>query len=260
MARALAYEWVRLRTLRSTWWLSAISLLLSAGLTVAVAFGFRHQESPAALAVTWTAGSGFSPVPFAAVFGAVIGVFTFGHEYRHGAIRATFTDIPRRGRVFLAKLIVPAVWGVVVSLVALVIDWVVVRLVWGSSTTAHGFLPSPTGRLLLGFVLLTVLWTLMGVALGGLLRSVPAAIVIVFVVPLVVEPVLSAVFTLVHALHSFHRLPDFLPFAAGARMVTTDVNGTVTTGLSPLHGGLVFAAWTAVIAVLAAVRVLTRDA
>jgi ABC-2 type transport system permease protein len=235
MARALAYEWVRLRTLRSTWWLSAISLLLSAGLTVAVAFGFRHQESPAALAVTWTAGSGFSPVPFAAVFGAVIGVFTFGHEYRHGAIRATFTDIPRRGRVFLAKLIVPAVWGVVVSLVALVIDWVVVRLVWGSSTTAHGFLPSPTGRLLLGFVLLTVLWTL-------------------------IEPVLSAVFTLVHALHSFHRLPDFLPFAAGARMVTTDVNGTVTTGLSPLHGGLVFAAWTAVIAVLAAVRVLTRDA
>lgn len=260
MSRALAYEWIRLRTLRSTWWLSVISLVLSAALTVALAFGFRSQQSPAALAVAWTAGSGFSPVPFAAVFGAVIGVFTFGHEYRHGAIRATFTDIPRRGRIFAAKLIVPAAWAVVLSVAALVIDWAVVRLIWGASTTAHGFAPSPTGRLLLGFVLLTVLWTLVGVALGGLLRSIPAAIVIVFVVPLVVEPVLSAVFTLVHALHSFHRLPDFLPFAAGSRMVATDVNGTVASGLSPTHGGLVFAAWTAVVAALAAVRVLTRDA
>lgn len=260
MRRALSYEWVRLRTLRSTWWLSAVALVLSAGLTVAIAFGFRSQKSPAALAVTWTAGSGFSPVPFAAILGAVIGVFTFGHEYRHGAIRATFTDLPRRGRVFAAKLIVPAVWAIVVSLVALVLDWVTVRLIWGSATTEHGFAPSPVGRLLLGFIVLTVLWTLMGVALGGLLRSVPAAIVVIFVFPLVVEPVLTVVFTLIHALHSFHRVPEFLPFTAGARMVATDVNGTITTGLGPVAGGLVFAAWTAVVAVLAAIRVLTRDA
>lgn len=259
MSRALAYEWMRLRTLRSTWWLSAVSVVLSAGLTVAIAFGFRHSQSPSALAVTWTAGSGFSPVPFAAVFGAVIGVFTFGHEYRHGAILATFTDLPRRGQVFAAKLIVPCVWGIAVSLVALVLDWVVVRLVWGSSTTAHGFAPSPTGRLLLGFVLLTILWTAMGVALGALLRSIPAAIVIIFVVPLIVEPVLTAVAD-IDALHAVHRLPQFLPFSAGARMVSTTVNDTFTAGLSPVHGGLVFAAWTAVIAALAAVRVFTRDA
>lgn len=260
MKRALTYEWVRLRTLRSTWWLSGVSVVLSAGLTVAIAFGFRHQQSSQALAVTWTAGSGFSPVPFAAVFGAVIGVFTFGHEYRHGAIRATFTDLPHRGTVFAAKLIVPAVWGIVVSVVALVIDWVVVRLVWGSSTTAHGFLPSPTGRLLIGFVLLTVLWTLMGVALGGLLRSIPAAIVVIFVVPLVAEPVITVVFTLVHALHSFHRLPQFLPFAAGAQMVVTDVGDRTAQVLTPVEGGLVFAAWTAVVAVFAAIRVISRDA
>lgn len=260
MSRALAYEWVRLRTLRSTWWLSAVSLFLSAALTVGIAFGLRSDGSAQALAVAWTAGSGFSPVPFAAVFGAVIGVFTFGHEYRHGAILATFTDLPRRGQVIAAKLIVPAVWGVAVSLVALVLDWVAVRLVWGSKTTAHGFAPSPTGRLLLGFVLLTVIWTLMGVGLGALLRSIPAAIVVVFVVPLIVEPVITAVFTLVHGLHSFHRLPDFLPFSAGARMVATNVGDTTSSGLSPAHGGLVFAAWTALVVVLASVRVLTRDA
>jgi len=260
MSRALAYEWTRLRTLRSTWWLSAVALVLSAGLTVAIAFGFRHQQSPNALAVTWTAGSGFSPVPFAAVLGAVIGVFTFGHEYRHGTIRATFTDVPRRAQVFVAKLLVPATWAVAISLVALVLDWVAVRLVWGRSTTVHGFLPSPTGRLLIGFVLLTVLWTLMGVVLGGLLRSIPAAIVVVFVVPLIVEPVITAVFTLIHALHSFHRVPDFLPFSAGARMVSTAIGDRTATGLSPSHGGLVFAGWTALIAVLAAVRVLRRDA
>ena len=133
--------------------------------------------------------------PFAAVFGAVIGVFTFGHEYRHGAIRATFTDLPRTaGTVFAGEADRPgrlgASWSPLVALVH--------RLVRGPPRL--GILdhrpripaPSPTGtaadRVRPAH---RVLWTLMGVALGGLLRSIPAAIVVIFVVPLVAEPVIT---------------------------------------------------------------------
>jgi len=36
----------------------------------------------------------------------MLGVFTFGHEYRHGMIRATLTALPQRYNVLLAKIVI----------------------------------------------------------------------------------------------------------------------------------------------------------
>ena len=47
MIAALSYEWTRIRTIRSTYWLSAIAVLFGVGLSFLVAMGVHFSVSSA---------------------------------------------------------------------------------------------------------------------------------------------------------------------------------------------------------------------
>jgi ABC-2 type transport system permease protein len=143
----------------------------------------------------------------------------------------------------------------------------VVLLVIGRGRFAPGvgFVDGRTARVVGGTIILVVLFSLVGLGLGWLLRNVPAAVSLLFVLPVAVEPILRVLLS-VDALHSLAGAGRFLPFTAGGQLVayTTQVDRSVPEAfrndLSPLAGGLTFTAVVAVLLIVSAVLFQRRDA
>src|SRR5690348_8036463 len=82
-------EWIKLCTLRSTWWTLAVT---AGGATaMAVAIGSNTQNKAGDL--TNNALAGIVP---GLLFTGVLGVLMMTSEYTSGMIRATFTAVPGR--------------------------------------------------------------------------------------------------------------------------------------------------------------------
>ncbi|MCC3763618.1 hypothetical protein K3N28_11095 [Glycomyces sp. TRM65418] len=219
MLDALRYEWTRLTTLRSTYWLIGVGVLCS--LAIPVIAGIAVNEEPLTsetVAAGLNGGAAFG-IPFLAVFMAIIGIFTTGHEYRHGTIQPTLTALPQRSRLVAAKILVVAAVTVAVTVASMALNAVALLVFWGE---VPGLFEDPLRSALLGYVLYTLIYTLVGLGLGLLFRGVPSALVVIFLVPLILE-------TLIFGL-SFLPMADwlvpvvkFLPFMSGARMMVVDL-------------------------------------
>jgi ABC-2 type transport system permease protein len=117
---ALHAEWIKLATVRSTWWTIAALFVLGAGLTTLICGANADwlasdaaDESPGSF-LTW----GMMLAPICAV---VLGALVVSSEYSTGMIRATFAAVPSRGTVIAAKaVLLTAILFVVGTLTALV--------------------------------------------------------------------------------------------------------------------------------------------
>jgi ABC-2 type transport system permease protein len=263
MIDALRFEWVRIRTLRSTYWLTVLPLVLSGAVAGIISYVSRDDPiQPDLAGVVLTGGSAFSPLPFTAVFMGIMGVFAFGHEYRHGTILPTLTAVPKRGSLVFAKALVIAVWALVLAVVSVLINWGLAKLLAGDSLPITS---DQMGPALLGYLGFVVLWGLLGLGLGSLLRNLPAAMVLLFVVPLVVEPLLGAL-TMIPALESLREYVNYLPFTSGNAMSQTVSTEAVAPGASfgdqPSRAvsSLTFTAWVAALFALATTLFHKRDA
>lgn len=275
MRGALAQEFLRLRTLRSTWWLSGSSMLAS--LVLAVASALTAGGSTAAR-LQAPAGSGVlgdqesfalilsAPAQVVTLLMGLLGVFAFGHEYRHGTILPTLTSVPRRGRVAVAKLLGVAAWSAAVAGCSVALSSVVAVLLRGGRfAPGVGFGDGPTLRVAAGTVLFVVLYALVGVGFGWLLRSVPAGVSLLFVLPIAVEPLLRVILS-IGALDPVAGIGRFLPLTAGGQLVaySTRIDPSVPEAfrndLSPLTGGLTLTAALAVLLLASAVLFRRRDA
>lgn len=270
MSAALRYEWVRLRTLRSTWWLLGLAVALHALVAFAVASAAADSTELQGAELTtlvMTGGARFAPIPLQVVLVALVSVFALGHEYRHGTIRASLTAIPRRSAFLAAKVLVCCGWAVIIAVGLLAVGYVAAALRLGWRWSDVPLFSGDTGRVLLGFVVFTVVWTVIGLAVAGLFRNLPAGITVLLVVPLIVEPVITAVLYLVDALDPLEGLIRFLPFGAGQQLLSLagDVPGEVADAAAPpvfgpLGGGLVFATFAAVLLAVTWALFEKRDA
>jgi len=252
MTAALRYEVARLRTLRSTWWLLGVSIVVAAGIGMIVAWAATANDlGDNGLAIALSAGGEFSPVPLPPVLAGLVGVFALGHEYRYGTIRPALSAVPQRSSLMLAKVVVTGVWTAIVGVALVAVAYLVLLVFPGQNVAANGIPWDPAGRVALGFVVLMVLWALVGLGLAGLTRNLPAAIVLLLVIPLVVEGILFAVLNFVPALADISWLTKYLPFGAGQAMLTTfspgELGGPEFEAATPLEGGIIFAIFTAVL-------------
>ena len=101
-AATMRAEWIKLRTVRSTWWTLGATVLLGAGLTVLMCWGNADwlaspeaDESPGSF-ITWG-------MMIAQITAVVLGALVVTTEYGTGMIRTTFAAVPARGRVLLTK-------------------------------------------------------------------------------------------------------------------------------------------------------------
>ena len=260
MTDALKYEWTRLRTLRSTWWLLGTTLLLAGG--VAALYAGLIEQSEGALLPALTALAGDAG-PLVGILMGLVGAFAIGHEYRYGTIRVTLPVVPRRGAIWAAKTLVVALWSVLVTALSVALAYLLL-LVWPGSVVLDD--PTVSGddviSVVLGYVLLVLLYALTGLALAGLLRNLPGAVVLLVVWPLIVETILVGL-TFLPGLDSLREEVRFLPFLAGNQLVVVDPSVEVIPGVPPLgrwEGGAVLGGVVVVLLALWAVLFRRRDA
>jgi ABC-2 type transport system permease protein len=91
-----------------------------------------------------------------------------------------------------------------------------------------------------------------------LLRGTAPVLVVLFVVPLVVEPVLTGLSQLPTAPEWLHGAARWLPFTAGRALALT--GGGNAEHLSPAQGGVLFAGLVAVAVLAGGVRLARSDA
>ena len=272
MRAALAYEWMRLRTVRSTYWLIGLSFAFQLIVTMLIAWQLPESgplsggDGPVTQLVTVGAASGVAPLFLAYIVG-IVGVFSMGHEYRHGMIRATLTAIPSRTAVFAAKLLTTAVIaaGAAIGCVAI---GLLSAVVFGVDMATFDRL----WRLTLGVVLFTILFTWSGLAFSSLIRNQTAAVALLMLVPTVVESIIRAVVIAIKAgsddpsgRGGLVSILKYLPYDAGGQMYTRasldDLLGFLGyTPFGAVGGGIVFGVFVGGLLALAYGLFLRRDA
>jgi ABC-2 type transport system permease protein len=267
--RVVAAEWTKLTSLRSPWWIAAV--------TVALAGVITYLSAQAS-----SVDPGFQPIGslstglvLAQVGPLVLGVLVGAGEFRTGAFRTTFTVVPRRWPVHGAQALVMTAFALVVAALATAASLLGILPPAMSRGIAVDLTADGTPGLMLGMMLSLVGLALLGLALGALLRrTVPAlvtALFLVLILPIVLtmasDPLAGG------ADPASAGLPDAaqttvvgtlmaLSPGGSAQLMTTSASAGPmdgAPGLGPVGGGLVFAAWILVLLVASAVRLRARD-
>jgi ABC-2 type transport system permease protein len=176
----LASEWVKLTTLRSTYIILGLGVMLSIAMTalVSLAVGSTFDGWPPAERAQ------FEPILFPMVGNifllilySVFGVLAVSNEYSSGMIRLTLTATPKRGRVLLAKLLlvtgITMVFGLITTLGMFLVGQAVLGA-YGMPVVDLG--DADARRMVLGLGAVTPLFPIIGFALGVILRSTAGAI------------------------------------------------------------------------------------
>ncbi len=276
----LRSEWIKLRTLRSTFWCYVLIVLLTIGLALLIAGVQRTPgtgsgapgAAPAAGAAPLTAAAQQAAwitdatlgINFAQLVVAVLGALVITGEYGTGMIRSSFAAVPSRLPVIFAKALVFGVSSFIVSLFSLVVAaLVIVPLLQGHSI--HPDLGNGAAWLaLVGGAGYLALVGVIALGIGLLVRSsaagIAAAIGLLLIVPIVlriVASVTSAVWP--------GNLSSFLPSEAGGKLFAYPITST-----TPIPSGVivldtwqslaVLVGWAVLVLVVGCVMVKRRDA
>jgi ABC-2 type transport system permease protein len=253
----LRAEWTKLRTLTSTIWLLLGIVLVTVGVGAAFAGAASYTSAPGQ-DTTKTALAGLQAGQAIMVMLAVLAVT---NEYSTGMIRTTFTAVPRRLEVLVAKAIVVGGLSVLAGIVGVVASLLIGRIVLDSHgfTAAHGYpavslthavtLRAATGSVL---YLTLIAWLSLGAATA--LRDTATAIGTILGV-LYLFPILASAVT---DAHWQRHLNQVSPMNAGLTIQST-VN-LHTLVVSPWAGLGILGAWTAGGLIIGAVVLIRRDA
>jgi hypothetical protein len=195
--RVLRAEWIKFRSLRSTWITYGVALLVADGLGALIS-GLRGNDIH-----RHGFEFGFDPVAFslrgimlAQLAIGVIGVLTVTGEYATGSIRASLTAVPKRTPVLVAKALVFAAITFLVAVVLTTVAFFAGQAIL--STWSLGVSINHAGALravLCGAFYITAVG-LTGLGLGFALRNTGGAIATLFglvlVLPLIVEALPSS--------------------------------------------------------------------
>jgi len=190
----LASEWIKLRSVRSTY----LTLLCAAAAAIGVGYLVTHADATRWASMSAAAKAAFDPVrdSFSGLglaqlaFGA-LGVLVMTSEYATGLIRTTFAAVPRRRAVLAAKAAVAGAVTLVAGEVTAFATFFAGQQALSARhldvTLAHpGAL---RGVLAAGFYLAVTAWV--GLGLGALIRHTAGAITamagVVFLLPQIVH-------------------------------------------------------------------------
>ncbi|MFJ3087140.1 ABC transporter permease [Streptomyces sp. NPDC086838] len=183
---AIASEWTKIRSVRSTMWTLGVmtALLLVIGVLTAVAVSASDSDMNG----TPVLSLGFFGVLLSTICVITLGVMTIASEYGTGMIRTTLTACPSRGRVLGAKALV----FFLLTFVLTTVMTSLVALVQSSMLDAA----SPTGgewlRATVGVSLYVATLGLLALAVGALIRHSAGAITIM--IGVVLLPLVLALF------------------------------------------------------------------
>jgi ABC-2 type transport system permease protein len=184
--RQLAAEVLKIRTVRSGYWL-VLSMAVLVALPVISVLASDAAETLAEL------GEQRQIIRIAAtadVFALLLGIVLIGGELRHGTITQTFLVEPVRERVLAAKAVLGAVLGCALALTAVGLV-LVIAIPWLAGNGIDLELgDGELQRVILGIVLAGVLAGALGVGWGALFRGQGSAVAAALIWLLIGENVL----------------------------------------------------------------------
>ncbi|MGQ5259962.1 ABC transporter permease [Micromonospora sp. ZYX-F-536] len=248
---AVAAEWTKLFSVRTTWWTAMAALLLmaaSAGQLAIYAANANTNDDPADDPGIVTAGSVVvSAVELTQYAVLALGLLAITAEFTSGTIRTTLQCTPARGRVLLAKAVVAGTVTFVLGLLLGGVGALVARPVlgrWGSAP-----MTSTIGDILAVATYLALV-SVLALGLGAALRSAVLTLTVLFatlmIVPLSLQEPDIAV---------LNRIADVFPGVAGGHFLAGDAEpypGAV--------GLLLLAGWAGAALLLGRAVLRRRDA
>ncbi|WP_371173810.1 ABC transporter permease subunit [Buchananella felis] len=220
----LRSERIKLWSLRSTYWVAAICIVLTIGLGSLMGFGITQLDadmsaSPAMLSAVFSL-----PAYFVAMITAALGVLAVTTEYSTGQIRSTLAAVPSRWPVSTAKVLVVSVSATLISLVGNLLTLPFLHL-FLSSRDIEVFTTGTLKTVLLT-ALFHLLMAMMGAGLGFLLRHTAGAITVVAVelFVLIIALQIAGIF-LARIWEPLGKLDKYLPANAGMSMIAGESVG-----------------------------------
>jgi ABC-2 type transport system permease protein len=248
--RVVVAEWVKFRTLRSSWAVLGSAVVGMVVISLLVAHNTRHLTG---LAPEDAAASGPLQGYFLGqlLIGALGVLFVTG-EYSTGMIRSSFAAVPTRLPVLRAKLVVFATVVGVTMTAASVAAFLVAQAYLGHYRTGYSLGDPGALRVAIGTGIYLTLVGLLGAAAGWIVRSTPGALVSYIAVMLVLPALFGTV------LGSWGKdIAKFFPGEAGGSFVSSVRD---MASLSPWVGLAVLVGWVLVGFGVAAVSLRRRDA
>ncbi|HEU4513633.1 MAG TPA: hypothetical protein VFR87_11065 [Nocardioidaceae bacterium] len=255
-ARVVHSEWIKLWSLRSTYW--TVLATLAAMVLIAVMLGVASlvDEGAAGPNGQMAIGMGYS---FAQVVVAVLGVMTITGEYTTGMIRSTLAAVPTRMPALAAKAVLVAGLGFVLGVVGVTLSYLASYPLLGADGAASLSDPE-VQRIFWGSGLYLAGVGLFGLAIGAVVRHTAGAITLVLGVLLL----LSTLWQLLMMTSDwFTTSYPYLPSTAGERIAVPEVTSAIAgapQALAPWAGFGVFILYVTLTFLVAAVLLKRRDA
>jgi ABC-2 type transport system permease protein len=260
----LRSEWIKLTSLRSTFWCFGVLIFLTLGL--AALFGgtlsLDGVDFDAATKQAYAVQSATLSIGMSQLVIAVLGALVITGEYGTGMIRSTLTAVPSRLPALFGKVLVFGATTFVVSLVSIVFAALLSAPLLAANGISVNFGDAAYWVALVGAAGYLALIGVLSTAIGTIVRSSAGAIAVVLGLILVL-PTIVQVFAAITQARWIADLGSFLPDGAGGRMYAyasgaIDAGGQLT--LEPWQGALVLLAWVAALLGLACVLLKRRDA
>ena len=266
--RILHSEWIKVTTVPSTVILLAITLVVMVGISalfawqIAISVEFLTDASPEMQAQMGTTldeirrqavlapSSGYI---FGQLLIASLAVVLIASEWGTGMIRSTMVAVPTRIPALLAKNLVIALIAFVLGAGAALISYFVDQPILSAQNLDFALSDAGALRNIVNTGTYLALIAVISMSIGTLLRNtaggVVTAIGLFFVLPVIVVNLIQGLADWIP------KAARFLPSNAGDRMFADPA----TDLLTPLEGGLVMAAWAAVLLIASLVVAKRRD-
>jgi ABC-2 type transport system permease protein len=245
MTRLFAAELLKLRTIRTPWGF-AVAAVGFGGLLAAGHIGSPPKEGR--LAPDYQLKLFLDAAFPAVVLALLLGMLLFTNEFRHGTISRTLLVTARRPILVALKLMMGAVAGIGLALLA-VATASVVAVIWLGIIDVPlqlGDAADAVWRSLIAAALVGAL----GAAVGGVVHSQVGALVGTLVWLFVAEPIVWVLLGLVH----IGGVADYLPAATVLSILDADGQNLSYAGTAGMA-----VVWIAVASALAVVRTSRRD-
>jgi ABC-2 type transport system permease protein len=274
-------EWIKLLSLRSTYWVIGVFIVVTVGFSAIMVAAMRSfagmdEFSDALIDLHLTAVISQSISLFGQLIMGVLGVLIITNEYGSGMIRTSFTAAPTRLPVIAAKTIVLCLTSLMASGVSTVLSYVIGRVALQDIGIDTGLISGENWRVVVGLQLYIMTIALLGFMMGLLIRATAGAIagftVLTFVLPLVgniIEGVVSAG-SIMGSITGWRKYLlyffDLLPTGAGSSVMshTTEPEPSLlavpTLSFGPWTGYGILCLWVFLFALPAIWRLQSRDA
>ena len=188
MSRAIAAEFFKLRTTRTSWGviLGALGLVVIISLIAALAGDFSSTDEAPGEDLMEISG-------LVQIFALILGILSVSTEFRHGTVTPSLLAVPNRTRLVLAKLVTALVAGALLGLVASALCAAIVLPLLSARDVATGTDAGEIVKLIAGNTAASALYTAIGVGLGALIRNQVGAIIGALGWIFLVEPLLTLI-------------------------------------------------------------------